>query len=209
MLDKYVRAARAVRFEDKRKRAFFENLDWAALEADLGRVSGVCERVRSPVVFCHNDLLPGNILVLGGRERPETPDDLTFIDFEYSSYNHRGFDFGNHWNEYAGLACDYSRYPTPEAQERFARAYLAAGPGGERPSPSDAAAVPAASVAQLVAEGNAFSLASHFLWAIWAIIQARYSTIDFDYFGYFEVRVAEMRRRLPEVEAMVDAMARP
>lgn len=35
---------------------------------------------------------------------------LYFIDFEYGSYNYRGFDIGNHFNEYAGYDCDYSMY---------------------------------------------------------------------------------------------------
>lgn len=35
---------------------------------------------------------------------------LYFIDFEYGSYNYRGFDIGNHFNEYAGYDCDYSLY---------------------------------------------------------------------------------------------------
>lgn len=35
---------------------------------------------------------------------------LYFIDFEYGSYNYRGFDIGNHFNEYAGYECDYSLY---------------------------------------------------------------------------------------------------
>lgn len=38
------------------------------------------------------------------------PEKLYFIDFEYGSYNYRGFDIGNHFNEYAGYDCDYSLY---------------------------------------------------------------------------------------------------
>ena len=34
---------------------------------------------------------------------------LHLIDFEYGAYNHRGFDFGNHFNEWAGFDCDYAR----------------------------------------------------------------------------------------------------
>lgn len=34
---------------------------------------------------------------------------MQFIDFEYSAYSYRGFDFGNHFNEYAGFECDYTR----------------------------------------------------------------------------------------------------
>lgn len=40
----------------------------------------------------------------------QKPGKLYFIDFEYGSYNYRGFDLGNHFNEYAGYDCDYSLY---------------------------------------------------------------------------------------------------
>lgn len=49
---------------------------------------------------------------------------MQFIDFEYGSYNYRGFDFGNHWNEYAGFEGDYSRYPDIKQQAMFVKAYL-------------------------------------------------------------------------------------
>ncbi|XP_057245274.1 choline kinase alpha-like, partial [Malurus melanocephalus] len=53
------------------------------------------ESTPSPVVFCHNDVQEGNILLLSGREG--SSDRLMLIDFEYSSYNYRGFDLGNHF----------------------------------------------------------------------------------------------------------------
>lgn len=40
----------------------------------------------------------------------KSSDRLYFIDFEYGSYNYRGFDIGNHFNEYAGYDCDYNLY---------------------------------------------------------------------------------------------------
>ena len=40
---------------------------------------------------------------------PDLAGPLTVIDFEYGSYGHRGFDVGNHFNEYAGFECDYAR----------------------------------------------------------------------------------------------------
>lgn len=49
---------------------------------------------------------------------------MQFIDFEYGSYNYRGFDFGNHWCEYAGFEGDYSRYPDTQQQAAFLKAYL-------------------------------------------------------------------------------------
>lgn len=53
-------------------------------------------------------------------------------------------------------------------------------------------------MARLVAEVNFFSLLSHLYWAIWALVQARYSPIDFDYLGYYHLRMGEFRRRKSE-----------
>ena len=39
-----------------------------------------------------------------------------------------------------------------------------------------------------MAEASAFSLASHIYWGVWALTQARYSPIDFDYLGYSKMR---------------------
>jgi choline/ethanolamine kinase len=52
-------------------------------------------------VFCHNDLQEGNILLrldahLSRLSRPE----LVVIDFEFCSYNYRGFDVANHMCEW-------------------------------------------------------------------------------------------------------------
>ncbi len=55
-----------------------------------------------------------------------------------------------------------------------------------------------------MAEGNFFSLVAHQYWGVWALIQARYSPIDFDYFGYSRLRWDEYHRaqgRLPASSA--------
>jgi hypothetical protein len=49
---------------------------------------------------------------------------MQFIDFEYGGYAYRGHDWGNHFAEYAGFECEYSRYPDNEHVEMFVRAYL-------------------------------------------------------------------------------------
>ena len=50
-----------------------------------------------------------------------------FIDFEYSAYAPRGFDWGNHFNEYAGFECEYGRYPDRAHAANFVRSYMAEG----------------------------------------------------------------------------------
>jgi thiamine kinase-like enzyme len=49
---------------------------------------------------------------------------MQFIDFEYGSYNYRGYDFANNWCEYAGFEGDYSRYPDEKQQALFVTNYL-------------------------------------------------------------------------------------
>ena len=56
-----------------------------------------------------------------GQVNPST---MQFIDFEYGSYNYRGYDFANLWNEYAGFEGDYSRYPDNKHQTKFVIKYL-------------------------------------------------------------------------------------
>ena len=47
----------------------------------------------------------------------------------------------------------------------------------------------------LYKEVEGFSLASHFYWGLWALIQAKISTIDFDYMSYAKLRFDEYERR--------------
>lgn len=95
------------------KAAAYAALDFAQMEWEVDEVETACLATGSPVVFCHCDLLSGNFLVLQppgfDPERPDLEGPLTVIDFEYGAYAQRGFDFGNHFNEYAGFECDYTR----------------------------------------------------------------------------------------------------
>ncbi|CAG9467460.1 unnamed protein product [Pedinophyceae sp. YPF-701] len=151
----------------------------------------MCMQVESPVVWSHNDLLSGNILVLGGKKLPDGEDDVQFIDFEYGSHAPRGFDIGNHWNEYAGFDLEWERFPARDKQEVFVREYLSA--GGAAPERRD--------VERLVREANVYALASHLFWGYWAILQARWSQIDFDYMSYYGKRLTRMRQLMRTVAA--------
>lgn len=127
----------------------------------------------SPVVFCHNDLLSANIIY------QQSPDDVSFIDYEYGAMNYRGFDIGNHFCEYAGFECLYEdHYPDKSAQIPWLRAYLAEFQGCSEELISEL------ELEQLYLEVNLFGLTSHFFWGLWALIQADLSDIQFDYMGY-------------------------
>nr|XP_026269359.1 choline/ethanolamine kinase isoform X2 [Urocitellus parryii] len=72
-------------------------LEMYSLEDEMGNLRKLLDSTPSPVVFCHNDIQEGNILLLS---EPENADSLMLVDFEYSSYNYRGFDIGNHFCEW-------------------------------------------------------------------------------------------------------------
>ena len=96
------------------------------------------KQVREQLVFAHNDTQYGNILrLMPTGESPlllpaNTHKQLVVIDFEYSNANVRGLEFANHFTEWCynyhdarkPYAFHPKRYPTPEEQERFIRAYV-------------------------------------------------------------------------------------
>ena len=47
-------------------------------------------------------------------------------------------------------------------------------------------------------EANVFALAAHLYWAAWAILQAKWSSIDFDYIEYASLRLGEYYKRKNE-----------
>ncbi|KAJ0710070.1 putative ethanolamine kinase [Helianthus annuus] len=50
----------------------------------------------------------------------------------------------------------------------------------------------------LYVETTSYMLVSHMYWALWALIQAKMSEIDFDYLEYFFLRYNEYKRRKNE-----------
>ncbi|XP_076861535.1 ethanolamine kinase 1 [Brachyhypopomus gauderio] len=150
-------------------------------------------QLASPVVLCHNDLLCKNIIYnpAGGN--------VKFIDYEYAGYNYQAYDIGNHFNEFAGLnEVDYSLYPGRGLQQQWLRAYLEAYKDYKEQSTQ----VSDREVEVLYVQVNRFALASHFFWALWALIQAQYSTIDFDFLGYAVLRFNQYFKMKPEVTAL-------
>ncbi|KAF0692303.1 Aste57867_16603 [Aphanomyces stellatus] len=150
--------------------------DIDAMAKDIDDLETLLATVESPIVFCHNDLQYGNIMV------SHADDDAVLIDFEYSHYNPRGYDLGNHFSEWcynyhgdAPHVGDFAKYPTVAEQRHFCATYLG--------KDADAAAVEA-----LRHEANVYANATHLFWALWGFIQETQSTIDFDYFGYAECR---------------------
>ncbi|XP_067356474.1 choline/ethanolamine kinase isoform X3 [Channa argus] len=162
------------------------------LPAELESLRALLAATPSPVVFCHNDVQEGgNVLVLedSGSVSAER---LMLIDFEYSSYNYRGFDFGNHfcewmydytYNQWPFYKATPENYPTREQQLHFIRNYLA-----EQRRRSNITVDQTQIEEDMIIEANRYALASHFLWGLWSIIQAKISKIEFGYMDYAQCR---------------------
>nr|XP_046250657.1 ethanolamine kinase 1-like isoform X1 [Scatophagus argus] len=142
------------------------------LSGEMDSLKRHLSQIDSPIVLCHNDLLTKNIIY---NHKEGT---VKFIDYEYADYNYQAFDIGNHFNEFAGVnEVNYSHYPSRELQRDWLTAYLESykhGSGRE-------VTVTEAEVTQLYIQVCKFSLASNLFWGLWAILQSRYSSIDFDF----------------------------
>jgi len=155
--------------ESPEARRVFEDAfgsSFADFDREAAELEATVLALNSPIVFSHNDLLAGNILHSPEEQR------VRFIDFEYASLNFRGFDIGDHFQEWTGLDLVADQYPTVEQQAAFVDAYLAALPEGS----GDREVV--------FREAAHFSLVADLFWISWAWVQACVSTIDFDYMGY-------------------------
>ncbi|XP_007954217.1 ethanolamine kinase 2 [Orycteropus afer afer] len=158
------------------------------LEQELAWLKEHLSQLNSPVVFCHNDLLCKNIIYDSAKGQ------VRFIDYEYADYNYQAYDIGNHFNEFAGVnEVDYCRYPARETQLQWLCYYLQAQKG---------MAVTSREVEKLYVQVNKFALASHFFWALWAVIQNQYSTIDFDFLRYAVIRFNQYFKVKPQVSAL-------
>ncbi|KAK2841823.1 hypothetical protein Q5P01_012023 [Channa striata] len=187
-MEKYLSQVMRLNFTRDSHTHHFNRLLSLNLPQEMDTLKSLLESTHSPVVFCHNDCQEGNILMLKGCQTSDKK--LMLIDFEYSSYNYRGFDIGNHFCEWMyDYNCDefpYFKvsshaYPSKFQQLHFIESYLREyDQGFYNLSEEDQMKVKE----ELYVEVNRFSLASHFFWGLWSIIQARLSTIKFGYLEY-------------------------
>ncbi|XP_042320231.1 ethanolamine kinase 2 [Sceloporus undulatus] len=104
---------------------------------------------------------------------------------------------------------DYSLYPSKEVQMQWLRYYLQAykklGQENQEEgskSRGESRAVPEEELESLYVQVNQFALASHFLWACWGLIQAQFSTIDFNFARYADIRFKQYFKTKPVVTSL-------
>ncbi|XP_046775170.1 choline kinase alpha isoform X4 [Gallus gallus] len=188
-MEKYLNQVLRIKFTRESKTRKLNKLLSYNLPQEMKNLRAMLEATSSPVVFCHNDCQEGNILLLEGRENSEKQK-LMLIDFEYSSYNYRGFDIGNHFCEwmydytyekYPFFKASVLKYPSKKQQLHFISSYLSAFQDGfENLSNEEKSKLEE----DMLVEVNRFALASHFFWGLWSIIQAKISSIEFGYLEY-------------------------
>ncbi|KAI5124425.1 hypothetical protein M0805_008309 [Coniferiporia weirii] len=189
-------------------------------------------------VFAHNDTQYGNLLRLRGIKGAVLDHrQIIVVDFEYASPNSAAFDIANHFHEwtadYHGIAphrLDPARYPTEHERTNFYKAYLthSAPPVAslasvlmdgkaemtQHPtvgSKREAGLVSKAEIQRLDSEVRVWSPASHGMWAVWGLVQAREDLelaaqahangaqpedAEFDYLGYSRCRIEGFRREI-------------
>lgn len=149
---------------DLKREVDFINAQFDAKDADL--------------VFCHNDLLCRNIVLQTSR--------VVFIDFEYGGLNPRAFDIANHFESFAGMLPDYdcSRIANRDFRLNWIRTYL------RKSSLKDV------DDTQLDIDAKALEDDVHramprvtFYWALWGMVQAQCSNLDFDFNAMARLRL--------------------
>ncbi|KAG7329451.1 hypothetical protein KOW79_007625 [Hemibagrus wyckioides] len=146
-------------------------------------------RVESPIVLCHNDLLTKNIIYNSDE------DVIKFIDYEYADFNYQAYDIGNHFNEFAGVNdVDYSLYPSRELQCDWLTVYLQ----NVRINSRVDSQITQREVNTLYVQVCKFSLASHLSWGLWSLLQARYSKINFNFLKYAAARFSHYFKKKEE-----------
>ncbi|KAL2898122.1 putative choline kinase 2 [Bienertia sinuspersici] len=132
------------------------------------------------IVFCHNDLQYGNIMM------DEHTKSITIIDYEYSSYNPVAFD----------IAITSARWLLITIQKRLIfwitiNTLVWKSVKGCQPSELE--------VEQLLEDVEKYTLASHLYWGIWGIISHHVNGIDFDYLEYGKQRFQRYWQTKPEL----------
>ncbi|KAM4617816.1 choline kinase alpha-like isoform 2-T2 [Discoglossus pictus] len=192
-MEKYLKQVLKIKFTRESHARKLNKVLSYNLPKEMANLRSLLEATPSPVVFCHNDCQEGNILLLEGRENCEKQK-LMLIDFEYSSYNYRGFDIGNHfcewmydytYEQFPFFKASFSKYPSKKQQLHFITSYLAEfQPGFENISNEERSKMEN----EMLIEINRFALASHLFWGLWSIVQAKISSIEFGYMEYAMAR---------------------
>jgi len=159
-------------------------------------------------VFAHNDTQYGNLLRLHDSKSLDEHRQIIVVDFEYAGPNPASYDIANHFHEWTAdyhsstpHLYDFSRYPTYDQRCNFYIAYL-----GHTATFGGVAVMAEPDrelqLSKLEEQVRIWSPASHAMWAVWGIVQARddlqanVPEPEFNYIGYSICRMAAFHREI-------------
>ncbi|KAI2803706.1 hypothetical protein RDWZM_001636 [Blomia tropicalis] len=158
------------------------------LNQEVDFMETVLPNIKSPVVFCHNDLLMKNIIYNKSDEK------ISFIDFEYSNYNYQAFDIANHFCEFGGVdSYDSNKFPNKQFQIKWIESYIEM--YWQQSSNTNCDVPKDVQVINLYEQVEKFTLAAFLYWGIWALVQDINSSIEFDYMRFADERLNEYFKR--------------
>ncbi|WKY00253.1 hypothetical protein Q1695_014809 [Nippostrongylus brasiliensis] len=169
------------------------------LEKELDEIDAFMKAQKGPSVFCHNDIVPSNVLVktgVDGEEESFDYDRLVIIDFEFAIYNLRGMEIGNAMAEFGmkyGLEkpphydTDLTMMTEDELSTTYCEAYLDQlykdHDTPEKRKQNLLTGDRQKDLEMLRSEGRRFLALPHFFWGIWNIICMEELEGSFE-FGY-------------------------
>lgn len=157
------------------------------------------------IVFGHNDLLSGNVLVDTAEASPSR---VRLIDTEYAAANFLGFEVANHWMECCGFDIDETLYPSADKRCAFTSAYVRAR-GIIKPSPLGHAEKVAAFAEELAHAAERFRVASHLWWGVWSLVQATQSSNgEFNYEDYGRSRLERAQADVLTLASQLSVVAK-
>jgi thiamine kinase-like enzyme len=161
----------------------------------VARIEAAMARHPLPTVPCHNDLLAENYIDDGQT--------LWLIDFEYSGNNDPTFELGN--------TCQEQQFDEARIVEMCA-AYFGAAGASASPARADARQDGALGGPHpdKLARMKLNMIMSDVGWTLWAAIQAKISTIDFDFWGWAVERWGRAAAKMdaPEFEKWLEDVRR-
>ncbi len=177
-----MRRVKRIKFSSEKDSDNFEKLMEMNVWQEFCDLWKAVKELDTPIVFCHNDCHPGNILKTVNNK-------LMLIDYEYGLYNYRGFDLANTFCEMIfDYNCEEAPYfyakpelfPNPQIQDVFAEAYIKKfkeiNPGLVACNPS------LADKEKFLKEISYFVLLSHLRGIIWCLrMLPEVTTFKFDY----------------------------
>ncbi|NXQ28943.1 CHKB kinase, partial [Alaudala cheleensis] len=174
----YLKQISELTFPEQSQLEKLEQLRSYNLEQEMRSLRDLLESTPSPVVFCHNDVQEGDLIL--SRNPAPIPSHFSPPSSISSSIACPRME----WTGPSGVPWGPGEGPSPipipflPSQLHFIRHYLSEAPGrrdGTEHREQERIEE------EMLVEIDRFALASHFFWGLWSMVQAKISTIQFGY----------------------------